>query len=190
MIWREVKPLIFKERGSSYDFGCVMLYFTFYDLHTMQSYISPSHLYILQNDKDMFGLESKPHTTLLYGLHDNVDITDVANKLDNIEYSACEVTNLSLFENKYDVLKYDVSGSNLHESNTLLKQLPNTNEYPIYQPHLTIAYLKSGFGDRYVKRLGKFNYTLKPSHLVYTTPNGKEYEIDIKVKENGNRKSI
>ena len=182
MGWSEVKPLIYNPNPPSYDYGCVMLYFTFYDLPIIHSQITPSHVYILQNDKSMFGLERTPHTTLLYGLHSNVNVEDVDKKLSDLKYSECLVDNISLFENKYDVLKYDVSGSSLHEANAILTQFPHTTDYPIYHPHLTIAYLKSGFGSRYVTRFKKTKYKLKPTHLVYTKPNGKEYQIDINNK--------
>ena len=182
MSWTELNPIIFREK-SSYDYGYVMLYFRFNDLPSLHYRISSTHLYTLKNDIDKFGLDGNPHTTLLNGLEHNVDVSDVDRALENFEYSNCELSNISLFEKKYDVLKYDVSGSNLHESNKALSKLPHTTEYSVYRPHLTIAYLKSGLGERYVKRFKKTKYNLQPKHIVYTKPNGKEYKIDIKYKK-------
>ena len=159
-----------------------MLYFTFYELPYIHSQIMPSHTYILPNDTLMFGLERIPHTTLLYGLHSNVTVEDVATRLGDLQYSECLVDNISMFKKKYDVLKYDVSGSGLHEANTILTEFQHTTCYSIYHPHLTIAYLKSGFGGRYVTKFKNTKYKLKPTHLVYTKPNGKEYHIDIQIK--------
>jgi hypothetical protein len=90
MRWREVKPLIYNPNASNRMILVVLCCISHFMIYIQYNHTYHHHIiYILQNDKDMFGLESKPHTTLLYGLHDNVDITDVANKLDNIEYSEC-----------------------------------------------------------------------------------------------------
>jgi len=57
---------------------------------------------------------------------------------------------MSVFENdKYDVLKVDVTGESLHDLNGKLSELPNEQTFPEYKPHLTIAYLKKGEGAKY-----------------------------------------
>lgn len=183
-MYKEMAPDVFyNPKPLTYDYGCVMIYFTFLNLTSLTMQLNHNHIYTIQNNRDMFGIEDKPHTTLLYGLHSNVDVKDVAEKLSDIEYSVCKVDNISLFQNKYDVLKYDVSGSGLYESNEMLKQFPHTTDYPTYHPHLTIAYLKSGTGDRYVRKFKKTSHQLRPNYLVYTTTTGKKYQIDIKVKK-------
>ena len=177
----EIVPIIYEANPKQYDYGCVMLHFTFSELYTMHSVITPIHLYSLSGDKNRFGLETDSHITLLYGLNHTVDVNDVATVLDGIVYSNCTLNNISLFKNTYDVLKFDVSGNNLSESNKKLKQLPHHSDYPEYNPHLTIAYLKQGFGERYITKFANSTYSLKPKHIVYAHSNGRKWKLDIKI---------
>jgi 2'-5' RNA ligase len=132
-----------------------------------------------------FGLEDEPHTTLLYGLHEEVTLKQVENILDGYTYYTCKVSNPSLFKNEeFDVLKFDVTGDNLHETNKSLKELPHTSTYPNYHPHLTIGYIKPGKGQRYVdiiNDLDETEYWLAPKYAVYSQPNGKKTKINIRI---------
>ncbi len=67
-----------------------------------------------------------------------------------------------------DVLKFDIKGENLHETNTDLQQYPFTSNFPDYHPHMTIAYLKPGSGKRYAKMLKGQEFDLIPQHAVYS----------------------
>lgn len=53
---------------------------------------------------------------------------------------------MDIFEQEdQDVLIFNVRKDRfLDETNQNLKRLPNENEYPVYTPHITIAYLKKG----------------------------------------------
>jgi hypothetical protein len=90
-----------------------------------------------------------------------------------------------LFENeKYDVLKFEVVGDNLHETNADLKKFPHTTSFPDYNPHLTIAYLKKGEGSKYVNMLNKAGlneFWLAPQYGVYSKPNGSKTHIQIRI---------
>jgi hypothetical protein len=71
-------------KKETYDYGCVMLYFKFTDLKTIQKKIDKKDLYKKGNK---YGFETEPHVTLLYGLHseeiaDKKAILDEKNKLD------------------------------------------------------------------------------------------------------------
>tara|TARA_R110000803_G_scaffold8577_4_gene27417 strand:+ start:284 stop:751 length:468 start_codon:yes stop_codon:yes gene_type:complete len=155
-----------------------MLHFTFWELSTLHSYITPQHVYTV-NGSNRFGLERKPHITLLYGLNGSVTAKDVSEKLQKFNYSGCKLNNVSLFKKKYDVLKFDVSGSGIVDGNEALTTLPHVSEHNVFNPHLTVAYLTKGMGDRYVNKLKKENYILKPSYLEYTNPNGRIYKLHI-----------
>lgn len=176
--------LIKENSKSTYEYGCVMLYFNFPEINKIHNVIDPSHIYIEDGDTT-YGLEDEPHTTLLYGLHDEVTLSDVSSVLDNYTYYTCKIHNPSLFENeKYDVLKFDVVGDNLHETNTDLKQFPFTSNYPNYHPHLTVAYLKRGMGRQYVDMLNNEEadeFWLAPQYAVYSEANGVNRKIKIRV---------
>lgn len=159
-----------------------MLFFDFSELSQIQSAINITDVYTEPGDTS-YGLEDEPHVTLLYGLHEEVGVASIRQVVENMEFGPCNLQKLSIFENTYyDVLKYEVSGFGLHECNKELKSYPHTTGFPVYNPHLTVGYLKPGLGKKYVDLLhqkGYSDYWLEPSHAVYSTPSGEKYKINI-----------
>ena len=173
---------IITEDKQTYDYGCVMIYFDFPTINKIHDSISPDDIYTEDGDGS-FGIEDEPHTTLLYGLHKEVDTDTIKNILGDYEFDTCTISNASLFENeKFDVLKFDVSGVNLKEANNDLTIQPHTTDYPNFHPHLTIAYLKPGTGKKYTKILEGEKFELKPQYVIYSKPDGGKDKINIKVK--------
>lgn len=174
------EEFILEKSGDSYSSGCAMIYFSFPKIKEIHNMIDEDDLYIEEGDRT-FGIEDEPHTTLLYGLDEGVTPQQVEEILDKFTFYTCKVHNASLFENEYDVLKFDVNGDNLHECNEELKKLPYENSYPDYHPHLTIAYLKKGKGKKYVDMLDGKEWWLAPQHVVFSQPDGTKNKIKIKV---------
>jgi 2'-5' RNA ligase len=171
---------ILKEQTQpKYEYGCAMLYFDFPTINQIHEIINQEDVFE-DPTNPTFGLEKEPHTTLLYGLHDGVTEQDVKNVLDKFTFGACKISNASLFENeKFDVLKFDVDGKGLYEVNAELVKYPNTQTYPDYHPHLTIAYLKPGTGKQYADMLKGKEFELTPTYAVYSMPNGDKPKISI-----------
>ena len=176
---------------NTYSYGCVMLFFDFTELGKIHSLIGPIDVYEEDEDKT-FGLEDEPHTTLLYGLHKEVDISEIEAIISEFTFTPCLIHNPSLFQNEnYDVLKFMVDGDNLHMANKQLKCLPHTSSFPKYNPHLTIAYLKAGMGMKYVNILnecGLNNFCHIPTMVVYSHPDGTKTHISINVEKNAKGK--
>lgn len=179
LIRNKLKEKLLESSDRDINYGCVMVFVKFGTLKHIQHHIDKNDIY----EKKGYGLEDEPHVTLLYGLHDNVTHTDVESLLDNIRFGTIIIDTPSLFINSdYDVLKFEAAGQGLRESNDVLTKLPHTNTYPEYNPHLTIAYLKSGTGQKYVDLLNNNNfnrYVLKPLYVVYSYPDGNKIKIDI-----------
>jgi 2'-5' RNA ligase len=176
----KLKDLI-KEAAQKFEYGCAMLYFNFPEIYKIQDAINPKDLYEEEGDRS-FGFEEEPHTTLLFGLHEEVIVEDVRKVLDNFTFSTCTLLNASLFENPdYDVLKFDVKGENLHAANAALAQYPHTTNFPDYHPHLTVAYLQPGTGKKYVKMLKNQKFELVPQYAVYSQPSGVKTKIPIAI---------
>lgn len=174
---------LLKEEKQTYDYGCVMLYFSFPGINKIHDAINPKDIYTQEGDRS-FGLEDEPHCTLLYGLHEGVTTEDIKKVLDKYTYTPLKAHNASLFKNPdYDVLKFDIKGENLHETNADLQQYPFTSNFPDYHPHMTIGYLKPGTGERYSKMLEKLEYDLVPQYAVYSKPNGEKEKIQINIKK-------
>lgn len=124
------------------------------------------------DESDIVELEEDPHITLLYGIHSDVShskVAEIVSKHTNgpVQF---EITGISLFENsEYDVLKFDVNGDQLYQINDSLTNLPHTSNFPDYHPHITIAYLKSGTGQKYVKQFDT-PITLESSTFLFSHP--------------------
>lgn len=175
----KLMDIINESTGRKYEYGCVMLYFDFPQINKIHDSIHTDDIYIEDGDNS-YGLEEEPHTTLLFGLHNGVTTEDVTNVLKKFKYGECKIHNPSLFENEnYDVLKFDVEGVNLHETNELLRDFPHTNNFPDYHPHLTIGYIKSGMGKKYIDKLNGHEYMLSPKEAIYSKPDGSKDKIEL-----------
>lgn len=176
---------ILNEDGS-HSYGCAMLYFEFPQLSEIHSYIDPNDVY--QPDES-YGLENDPHCTLLYGFHEEIVKSDIEEITKNFTFGTLTLDNPSLFENgKFDVLKFEVNGDNLYEVNSELDKLPNSNSFPHYHAHSTIAYLNPGKGKEYVellkqRKLDKFS--VEPAFIRFSHPTLSDTNIKINLTELG-----
>ena len=175
------EDFIVEKSGDSYSSGCVMLYFDFPQMNDIHDVIDPNDLYEEEGDRT-FGLEDESHVTLLYGLTESVTPEQVKEILDSFTFGSCKLHNASLFENEYDVLKFDVKGDNLHEANKALCELPYKNDYPDYHPHSTIGYLKKGTGKMYTEMLKGQEFELTPTYAVFSQPDGTKTKMKINTK--------
>lgn len=109
--------------------------------------VSDEDLYVTQRDPT-FGREDEIHATILYGLHaDNID--QVKPFLAGTGPIKVRLGSVDVFTNpfKFDVVMIDVYSSGLVKLNEKLQtHLKHTSKYPVYNPHVTIAYVKKGKG--------------------------------------------
>ena len=171
----EIKQILgVDEAKTVYDYGCVMVYFNAPKLKDIQDLISTDHL-----DENEKGIEDEHHVTLLYGIHSN-DVSD-NDVIDAARGFSGDIIlrDIGLFQNDCDVLKFEANNPTLHSCNFNLKKLPYTSDYPDYKPHATVAYLKKGKGEYYVDRLRDVSITAKPTHLVYSKPDGSKIKFEF-----------
>lgn len=163
-----------------YDYGCAMVYVDFPDIGNLQSIIS-------KNDLHEKGLETEPHVTLLYGLIPNKETKyQVESIISKYTFNTFRTSTVECFENEeFDVLKFSIYNRLFNSINKDLKDLPFESKYPNYSAHLTIAYLKKGLGNKYVKLFkekGLESFYLKPTHVIYSYPKNNKnnkYKIEI-----------
>ena len=110
---------------------------------------------IYDNSLHEYGRESEPHVTILYGIND--DKTEpIRQALLKAGWSVPiviefgPIDKFSLSDKPYDVLKIPVISADIHKLHELIKLCTdNTVSFPDYHPHLTLAYVKKGAGDKY-----------------------------------------
>jgi len=173
---------LFENSQTSYSYGCVMLDTNFELFWEEQALILEDDLYRVE---EKFGKEDQPHCTILYGLKDTeFDHKLIVQLLTNLQPIEFTFTNVSLFENSedYDVVKFDVDSPALVQLNDAFNGLPNESTFPLYHPHITLAYVKKGAGKKYLKTILQESYisdiiTYSPSEgddirymLTGTTP--------------------
>lgn len=166
--------------NSTYEYGCAMLFYDLPELINLHRRILPEDVYMEDGD-NTYGLEDQPHTTLLYGFHNNVDPNEVLKDCAAFTYSQLpKLHNVSCFNNeKYDVLKFDVDSSLLHSVNEALTKKYRdryTTNFPDYHPHCTIAYIKKDRGNYYANLFKNLQYSVTPKKLVYSMPSGEKLE--------------
>lgn len=97
------------------------------------------------------GRETEPHITVKYGLLGS-ESDAVREILEGQGPIRATLGKVSLFENPdFDVVKVDVESPDLARLHEAIKaETPNTESFPEYQPHVTIAYVKKGKGRQFV----------------------------------------
>ena len=149
------------------EFGCVLVNYEFPELSQLQQAIDKEDIY----DEPHYGLENEPHVTLLFGLHRGISKEQVLDKVGALDFVTCTVSDVSFFRNNvFDVLKFKAFNNNFYRANQKLKELPNTQNFPDYSPHMTLAYLKAGRADEYVKLFKGYSQILGGGSLKYSLP--------------------
>lgn len=142
------------------------------------------------------GRENEPHVTVLYGTHTTTP-EPVQELLKGIGPVTGRVKTVSVFPaNKgqesrggaqYDVVKLDVDSPQLTELNKKLGALPNSNTFPTYKPHITLAYVKPGEGKKFVGRVipGLSGKEITFDTATVSPSEGEVTHIPLKPKEKG-----
>lgn len=169
-----------KESINGYSYGCVMVEVPVKNWEALTQIIDIDDIYEERGDST-YGIQKNPHLTLLYGLHENVTNEQVKKVFDDFDENInIEIEGVDIFENtKFDVVKFNIKKTNtLQNLFNKLSELPNSNEYPDYKPHITIAYVKSGTGKKYVNP----NYKHKVSNvdeITYSKPNDDKFKFNL-----------
>lgn len=180
---REFINKLLENSTSTYEYGAIMLYYSFPQLVDLQKLIKPEDIYVEEGDKT-YGLEDEPHCTLLSGIHSGVSLGDIKSIMDGYKFGGSKLYNPSSFiKDRYDVLKFDVMGGPLVEVNKeLVESIPHTTDYPNFHPHLTIGYLQPGTAKRYIEAFNKEGineFDLIPEYGLYSDADNVRSKINL-----------
>lgn len=172
------------KKEKSYDYSSVQIpieeKLAYKILSWGDEHIKESDLYEDINDPS-FGREEHPHITILYGIHTD-NFKDVQKVLKSIKPFEIQLDNISLFNNKeFDVIKIDViKNPKLSMLNLKLKNdLECTETYPEFKPHITIAYTKKKFGDKFIGNSTFKGTTIKVKELVFSSKKNGKYKLSL-----------
>jgi 2'-5' RNA ligase len=168
---------LFEEKN--YEFGCVMIDVPVKNWNEITSFIDTDDIYTV-SDNDTYGIQVRPHLTLLYGTHKEVTSEQVESLLKNVKPFSIEIDGVDIFENKdYDVVKFNIKKSDILQSIfDSLSTLPNSNSFKDYKPHITIAYVKKGTGKKYIKPDYKWKVD-NINEVTYSMVDGNEYKFSL-----------
>jgi len=137
---------IFENISKKYDYSSIQ--FDLFDpikemIISEGKKIPENSLYI---DENNYGRDSHPHCTILYGIHTK-KVKEVRQLMSLIKPFTIVLRDISFFKlDNYDVLKINVESNKLMKINNYLKDsLNHTSTFPIYKPHVTIAYVRKDF---------------------------------------------
>jgi 2'-5' RNA ligase len=135
---------------------------------------------VLYKSGDSFGREDEIHATILYGLHDK-NPKAVKNLIKDVKSLKLKLGKISLFtSDEYDVVKISVISSDLRNLNSKFKaNLKYSSDYPRYQPHITIAYVKKGEGDKYNGNGQFMGEKAIIDHIIFSSKNNVKTRIEL-----------
>ena len=157
--------------------GCLMAYVDpTYGLQVLKvgRRAIPSSILYTDPEDPTYGYDNEPHVTLKYGFEPDLDRNTIAEILKGTKPFNVVLTSLNQFQNeKYDVVKFEVQKCPiLTELRRRCDGYPNTDSYPDYAPHMTLAYVKKGTFPHIRENL---NIALPITRFKYSGPKGKYF---------------
>ena len=166
-------------KSEDYKFGCVLLQLEIPNWEKILSSINKEDVYKIHDES--YSLQKFPHITSLYGIHSDVKDSDVIEIINKYKYKDfdIEATGISSFSNKdFDVIKFGVKlNETLQGFHDELSKLPNSDEFPTYIPHITIAYLQPGTAQKYIDPNYPLNLSIKA--IRYSKTNGQKLFFSV-----------
>ena len=117
---------------------------------------------------------------ILYGFTDAVQPEDVQAALTGTSLPIkIQIHGISIFNNpKFDVVKLDIESPQLEEMRMKVEGLPNKITFRDYKPHMTIAYVLRGRGNKYVHTFKK-PLEFESTDIIFSDVDRNQYSIDI-----------
>lgn len=177
-------------RKAKHEFGCALLKIP----EPLAGKIRRMAKKIKSEDLAEDGREDSPHVTALCGFHGGVDAARVGDALVGRKPIKARLGPVSIFpgrgDHKFDVVKIEVESPELDDLHKALKELPNTQNFPEFNPHLTLGCVKAGKGKHYASE----KHPLMGEEVVFDTlhfnhPEHGETELPLGVEGAGDKET-
>lgn len=168
----------------AHEYGCLMVNFKIPNWNKLTNMIKKDDVY--NDETGDYGLETEPHCTVVFGFDKKYTYKDIVKHI-HIKPKDISVTVLGVdvFSNDdYDVVKLNCESEQLSRLNKIFmkkEKFEIHTDFPDYHPHISIAYVKSGTGEKYV---GKFSdsVVIKPYEYTFSHPTEKKVHLKFKQK--------
>jgi 2'-5' RNA ligase len=142
--------------------------------------VSDDDLFVTQRDPT-FGREDEIHITVLYGIHSELS-EQVEKTVKDFGPIRVRLGKIDVFTNppKFDVVMIEAESEQLKSLNQKLEDnVRHTSKYPVYSPHVTIAYVKKGKGKKYrgINLWERKEFTC--NYVVFSSKNGTKERIPV-----------
>ena len=175
-----LKEMLMEDRSNqTAKKGCLMAMLSEEDtakiLKFSKQLINDEDLYLEDNE---YGRESESHVTIRYGFLKDLNELEIRHLIQGQKSFMMEIFGLDKFAShpNYDVAVFKVNSPVLKKLNELSGIHLNENEYPDYNPHLTLAYVQKGKFNR-IKEGLKLNVLVKK--LCYSPISGGKSYFDL-----------
>ena len=145
-----------------------------------KAHIPEENLYDTEEKK--FGRENDIHVTLLYGIIDKKP-KRVQELLSEVAPFEVRLGLVSFFKDHKDrdVVKIDVESSDLLKLHyDIRKGIDNKNDYPTYNPHVTVAYVKKRSCDDLIGDDFMLNKKFTVNTVVFSSSEGTKVDVQLK----------
>lgn len=139
--------------------------------------VTDDEIYVVQGIP-LYGREDEMHVTALYGIvgPDPQPVAEAAANFGKVHVTLGEI---EIFETpNFDVVVINVFSDELRRLNKALSEHTNhINRYPVYRPHITVAYVKSGKGWRHNHSAVFQNREFTADTLIFSSSHGCKHQI-------------
>jgi 2'-5' RNA ligase len=134
----------------------------------------------ISNHDENAGRDDEPHITVLYGIVDQ-DPQQVVDLLKGKGKAQAKLGKVSLFENDdFDVVKVSVESADLGKFQKIMWDgVEHESDYPEYDPHVTIAYVKAGSGSKYEGSADFEGTELTFDTVIFSASDGEKTSISL-----------